>query len=196
MKYRYLLFGLVVLFILYIIIYIVINNVIGKTAIFTKGSYNVQNTSGSGKYSDGREFNTSGSVDYSEERDFNTSGSVDYSDGREFNTSGSVDYSEERDFNTSGSVDYSEEKDFNTCKYCVNHRKYHPILKPHLCNSCHYDLVLLITSSQRPGAKERRHAIRQSWGNDSYYLPRKVTHLFLLGKFSHCSNITSSEIKA
>ena len=98
--------------------------------------------------------------------------------------------------NTSGSMKYSEERDLNTCKYCVNHRKYHPILKPHLCNSCHYDLVLLITSSQRPGAKERRHAIRQAWGNDSYYLPRKVTHLFLLGKFSHCSNIASSEIKA
>ena len=67
------------------------------------------------------------------------------------------------------------------CKYCVNHRKYDVILQPTI-SSHHYDLVLLITSSHRPGAKERRQAIRQSWGNDSFYTARKVSHVFLLGE--------------
>ena len=68
-----------------------------------------------------------------------------------------------------------------SCKYCVNHRKYDVILQPTI-PSHHFDLILLITSSHRPGAKERRQAIRQSWGNDSIYTARKVSHIFLLGE--------------
>ena len=68
-----------------------------------------------------------------------------------------------------------------SCKYCVNHRKYDVMLQPTI-PSRHFDLVLLITSSHRQGAKERRQAIRQSWGNDSFYTARKVSHVFLLGE--------------
>ena len=68
-----------------------------------------------------------------------------------------------------------------SCKYCVNHRKYDVMLQPTIA-SHHFDLVLLITSSHRPGVKERRQAIRQSWGNDSFYTARKVSHVFLLGE--------------
>ena len=68
-----------------------------------------------------------------------------------------------------------------SCKYCIDHRNYDVIFQPTIA-SRHYDLVLLITSSHRPGAKERRQAIRQSWGNDSFYTAKKVSHVFLLGE--------------
>ena len=66
------------------------------------------------------------------------------------------------------------------CKYCINHRIYRPVISPEQ----KYDIVLLITSSHRKDAAERRHAIRSTWANDSHYLPKRVQHYFMLGKFN------------
>ena len=65
------------------------------------------------------------------------------------------------------------------CKFCVNHTIYKPVISPPQSQ----DLVLLITTSHRNDAAERRDAIRSTWANDSYYLPRKIQHVFVCGKF-------------
>ena len=66
------------------------------------------------------------------------------------------------------------------CKYCINHRIYRPVISPEQ----KYDIVLLITSSHRKDAAERRQVIRSTWANDSHYLPKRVQHYFMLGKFN------------
>ena len=63
------------------------------------------------------------------------------------------------------------------CTYCVEYRIYKPIVSPEQT----YDIVLLITSSHRKDAVERRQVIRSTWANNSHYLPYKVQHVFVLG---------------
>ena len=65
------------------------------------------------------------------------------------------------------------------CRYCINHRIFKPVISPEQ----KYDIVLLIKSSHRKDAAERRQAIRSTWANDSHYLPKRVQHYFMLGKF-------------
>ena len=63
------------------------------------------------------------------------------------------------------------------CTYCVEYGIYKPIVSPEQT----YDIVLLITSSHRKDAVERRQVIRSTWANNSHYLPYKVQHVFVLG---------------
>ena len=76
-------------------------------------------------------------------------------------------------------------------------KKYQPIINKNRCFQCtiyrktpfvqpvvekNKSFLLLIMSSYRKDAFERRSVIRATWGNNSLYLPERVTHLFVLGK--------------
>ena len=73
--------------------------------------------------------------------------------------------------------EYDKDK---SCKYCVNHTIYKSVISPQET----LDIVLLITSSHREDAVARRETIRSTWGNDSYYLPHRIKHVFVFGKSS------------
>ena len=65
------------------------------------------------------------------------------------------------------------------CKYCIDYRKYNTLLSPDSV----YDIVLLITSSHRKDAAQRRQILRSTWANNSFYLPSlRVDHVFILGE--------------
>ena len=64
------------------------------------------------------------------------------------------------------------------CKYCRDYRIYKPIVSMKQT----YDIVMMITSSHRKDAAERRKAIRSTWADDNYYSLFKVQHFFVLGK--------------
>ena len=65
----------------------------------------------------------------------------------------------------------------SNCKHCIDYRQYKTLVSPEIT----YDIVLLITSSHRKDAAERRQVIRSTWANNSYYLPLQVQHVFVLG---------------
>ena len=67
----------------------------------------------------------------------------------------------------------------SNCKHCIDYRQYKTLVSPEIT----YDIVLLITSSHRKDAAERRQVIRSTWANNSYYLPLQVQHVFVLGEF-------------
>ena len=64
------------------------------------------------------------------------------------------------------------------CTYCREYRIYKPIVSMEQT----YDVVLMITSSHRKDAAERRRAIRSTWADDNYYSQFKVQHFFVLGR--------------
>ena len=74
----------------------------------------------------------------------------------------------------------------SNCKYCIDYRQYKTLVSPEIT----YDIVLLITSSHRKDAAERRQAIRSTWANNSYYLPLQVQHVFVLGEFIYITFIS------
>ena len=70
------------------------------------------------------------------------------------------------------------------CKYCIDYGQYETIISPEKV----YDIVLLITSSHRKDAAERREILRSTWANNSFYLPAlRVAHVFILGKLATVS---------
>ena len=66
----------------------------------------------------------------------------------------------------------------SSCRYCIDYRRYKTLVSPDRT----YDIVLLITSSHRKDAAERRQILRSTWANNSYYLPLQVQHVFVLGE--------------
>ena len=68
-----------------------------------------------------------------------------------------------------------------TCKYCIDYESYSAILEPTGVCDDQLDLLLVITSSHRADAYNRRTTIRNTWGkldNINY----NINRLFVLGR--------------
>ncbi len=70
------------------------------------------------------------------------------------------------------------------CKYCINPEDYEVLISPFdfKVEKRKVDVVIVIPSRNNPNGFERRMAIRNTWGKDDFYLPTKVSHVFVLGE--------------
>ena len=68
------------------------------------------------------------------------------------------------------------------CRRCIDAKQYKSVITPLRSSMKKWDVVLLIISSHRKDALERREVIRKTWANTSIYLPVKIERLFILGE--------------
>ncbi len=74
------------------------------------------------------------------------------------------------------------------CKYCINPEDYEVLVAPFdfKVKKREADTVLLIASRNNGDGFQRRMAIRNTWANDTFYLPTKVSHVFVIGECELC----------
>ena len=96
------------------------------------------------------------------------------------------------------SIKVSEKNKRYFCKGCVDYTQYHVIIEPQLqqsplvedgtgTGSNDLDLLIVVPSSYRRDAAERRAVIRRTWANRAHLLPEFNTkHVFVMGEFIIC----------